>query len=97
MPYCYILYSPSGNEYYTGFTQTDLNIRLEKHQNGFYDESFTKKNTDWEVFLVIECLNNKQALQIEKHIKKMKSKTYITNLKKYPEMVGKLKQKYLGT
>jgi putative endonuclease len=29
-------------------------------------------------------------MKIERHIKKMKSKKYIQNLKKYPEMVEKL-------
>jgi putative endonuclease len=31
---------------------------------------------------------------IEEHIKKMKSKVYIQNLKKYPDMVKKLIAKY---
>jgi putative endonuclease len=29
------------------------------------------------------------ALRIEKHIKRMKSKTFIQNLKKYPELLEK--------
>ena len=49
---------------------------------------------DWNLFLIIDCESKSQALQIEKHIKKMKSKTYIENLAKYPEMVIKLKEKY---
>ena len=40
-------------------------------------------------------LNSKlQALAIEKHIKKMKSKIYIENLTRYPEMSNKLIKKY---
>ncbi|WP_353087792.1 GIY-YIG nuclease family protein [Flavobacterium sp.] len=35
MPYCYILYSPSQNTYYTGFTQTDLTERISTHYSGF--------------------------------------------------------------
>jgi len=43
----------------------------------------------------MECENKTQALAIEKHIKSMKSKIYIENLKKYPEMVTKLLIKYI--
>jgi putative endonuclease len=35
-----------------------------------------------------------QAHKIENHIKKMKSKKYIENLKKYPEISLRLLQKY---
>jgi putative endonuclease len=36
----------------------------------------------------------KQAFQIEKHIKRMKSKKYIKDLKKFPDISEKLKLKY---
>ena len=52
------------------------------------------KAKDWEVYLKIECKSKEQALAIEKHIKKMKSKVYIQNLKKYSEMKFKLLEKY---
>ena len=42
----------------------------------------------------ISCKDQTQALAIEKHIKLMKSKVYIENLIKYPEMTEKLKNKY---
>ncbi|PXY38851.1 excinuclease ABC subunit C, partial [Flavobacterium cheongpyeongense] len=35
-----------------------------------------------------------QALAIEKHIKDMKSKIYIENLLRYPEVINKLLEKY---
>lgn len=35
-----------------------------------------------------------QAMQVEKHIKSMKSRIYIENLKRYPEMIIKLIEKY---
>ena len=38
-----------------------------------------------------------QALAIEKHIKSMKSRKYLENLKKYPEITEKLKQLYKCT
>ena len=55
---------------------------------------FTGKAKDWEVFLRFYCRSRTQALAVEKHIKSMKSKRYIENLKKYPEMLEKLRSKY---
>jgi len=37
------------------------------------------------------------AIRMEKHIKKMKSKVFIQNLKKYPELRNKLFQKTMHT
>ena len=88
----YILFSQKLNKFYTGFT-TNLNIRLEFHKNA-ENRKFTHKAMDWEVFFTIECSSKKQGLAIEKHIKNMKSKTYIRNLAKYPEIAMKLIQKY---
>jgi putative endonuclease len=91
----YILFSPLLQSYYTGFCNTSVAERLEKHNSGFYKGSYTSKADDWLLQLVIECDSTKQALQIEKHIKKMKSKIYIKNLLQYPEMIEKLKLKYV--
>jgi putative endonuclease len=81
------------DKYYVGET-IDLEKRLLEHNNGTYNKAFTKKANDWSVFLLIRCVHKKQALLIEKHIKRMKSKIYIENLKKYPLIVEKLKVKY---
>jgi len=42
-------------------------------------------------------LDYEQARKIEKQIKRMKSKKYIENLKKYPDIVKKLIEKYKQT
>ena len=89
----YILYSIHLDRFYVGMT-VDFENRLEQHNSGFYDNSYTKKTNDWESFLLIECINKRQSLMIEKHIKNMKSVTYIKNLKKYSEIIIKLKEKY---
>ena len=89
----YILYSNKINKYYIGFTQ-NFNVRMQFHKNA-ESKKFTAKANDWKVFLKINCANKQQGLLIEKHIKKMKSKTYIENLKKYPEIIDKLKNRYL--
>ena len=46
------------------------------------------------LFFSYENLEYKQARNIESHIKKMKSKVYIENLVKYPEIIERLKEKY---
>ena len=89
----YILHSNNLDRYYIGFTQ-DLDARLEFHENAD-GRKFTAKATDWELFYRISCNNKSQGLAIEKHIKNMKSKVYINNLKLYPEIMDKLKIKYL--
>ena len=91
--YCvYILYSEELNRFYTEFT-SNLDVRMEFHHNPEVSK-FTAKANDWVLFDEIECESKIQALSIEKHIKSMKSKAYIKNLKQYSEMKEKLKLKY---
>ena len=90
----YILFSNKANRFYTRFTSTALQTRLDKHSSHYYQNKFTAKFDDWELFLEIKCSSIQHAQLIEKHIKKMKSSTYIKNLKSYPEMIEKLIQKY---
>ena len=89
----YILFSKNLDRFYTG-SCNDLDFRLNQHLNKEFAKSFTAKSNDWELFLLIDDLQYEQARLIERHIKKMKSKTYIQNLKKYPELVQKLIAKY---
>jgi putative endonuclease len=60
-----------------------------------YGKSFTSKVNDWTLFWHFDDLSYKQARAIETHIKSMKSKIYIQNLKKYPEIILKLTEKHL--
>jgi len=95
MQHCvYIIYSNDLGKFYVGET-SDLNKRLEEHKTGFYVNSFTSKAQDWVLFFQIVCGSKNQAVKIEKHIKNMKSTIYIRNLKKYPEIAQKLKERYL--
>ena len=92
---CYILQSSILNRFYIGSTILDPLDRLEKHLSLYYGNSkFTAKADDWEIFIEISCSSIEQARKIEKHIKGMKNKVYIQNLKKYPEIIEKLKSKY---
>ena len=89
----YILYSKILNQYYIGSCK-DVNLRFKEHLDKRYPNSFTAKVDDWILFYKITDLNSTQALKIEKHIKKMKSKTYIENIAKYPSIIEKLKLRY---
>ena len=91
----YILFSEKLNRYYTGYT-TDFEVRFNFHLKDDQARKFTYNADDWVEFLRIECTSKNQALAIEKHIKRMKSKTYIENLNKYPEMRQKLINQYLN-
>jgi putative endonuclease len=89
----YILYSQKINRFYIGYT-ANLDLRLGFHLNDNQTRKFTYKADDWEFQFSIECDAKQQALLIEKHIKAMKSKVYIKNLIKYPEMRIRLIEKY---
>jgi putative endonuclease len=94
MSYVYLLYSQRLDRYYTGATQYSPEERLLQHNNKHYKSSYTFSGIPWEIYFVIRCETISQARAIEGHIKRMKSKTYIENLKKYPEMSNKLLQQY---
>jgi Predicted endonuclease containing a URI domain len=89
----YVIYSVKLDKYYIG-ESVDVPNRISQHNNGFFKNSFTSVSDDWEIFLVIECGSRELARKIESHIKKMKSRKYIEDLKKYPEIVSKLIKKY---
>ena len=85
--FCYILYSKSINHYYIGHT-SDIEERLKLHNTGsFGGKSYTYKTSDWGIYLLIPCETREQAVYVELRIKKMKSRKYIENLKKYPEII----------
>lgn len=90
----YILYSKQLDKFYIGFTSESVLVRLDKHLNGYYTGKYTRVANDWELYYYISCVSLKQGAAIERHIKKMKSRTYIQNLKKYPEITHKLLNKY---
>ena len=89
----YILYSEKLDKFYVGSAK-ELLFRTEQHFNKKIENSFTAKAEDWMLFISIEDLEYKQARSIELHIKKMKSRTYVQNLKKHIEIIEKLKLKY---
>jgi len=94
MAFVYILYSNQLDRYYIG-SCLDLELRIEQHSIGKFTSSFTTKAHDFFVYFIIENLSYKQARLIERHIKKMRNRTYLSNLKKYSDIVEKLKKRYL--
>jgi putative endonuclease len=89
----YVLYSNTLNRYYIGSCK-DLSYRIDQHINKDFTNAFTAKVQDWTLYFYIDELEYKQARMIEQHIKKMKSSTYVKNLKQYPEIIKKLIEKY---
>jgi putative endonuclease len=91
---CYIIYSKFINRYYVGYT-SDIEERLKLHNTGHFEgRSFTRKTSDWELFLLIPCETITQAIYTESKIKRMKSRKYIENLKKYPEIIEKILEEF---
>ena len=93
MYFVYILFSEKINRYYIGATH-DVQNRVEQHNTGYYRGKWSEKGIPWTLFLSITCQNKEQALQIEAHIKRMKSPKYIENLNRYPELIQKLLAQY---
>jgi putative endonuclease len=92
----YILFSDKHNKFYTG-SCLDLEARLIDHKNKTFRNSYTANADDWELYFSINDLDYSVARKIETHIKSMKSKKYIENLKQYPEMIEMLIIKFSNT
>ena len=93
MFYVYFIYSESLDTFYIGQT-LDPDQRLEEHNTGFFENTFTCKTDGWKLFYTIECQSRNQAILIERHIKKMRSRKYYHSLKSFPEIAIKLKHVY---
>ena len=89
----YILFSKALNRFYIGSCK-DVTYRVEQHLNKDFVGSFTRRADDWELYFIVDGLQYAQARMIESHIKRMKSQEYIRNLKKYPEIIQKLVERY---
>ena len=94
MYFVYILWSEKLQRFYTGTTD-NIPVRLEQHNNASYPDSFSAKGIPWKIYYVIECTNSRQAYKIEKHIKAMKSSSYIKNLLIHPDITKRLLSQYL--
>ena len=90
MHFVYVLYSPKNDKYYIGET-VSLQGRLQQHKNHHYQGSSTSYSADWEIALSFKVKTRHEAIVIEKHLKKMKSKTYLHKLRE--DLVSSVKFK----
>jgi len=87
MGFCvYILYSAKLDKFYVGMTK-DLVERLKRHNNPTDPERFTARGIPWALFLTLPCESEEHSLRLERLLKAKKSKVFIQNLKKYPELI----------
>ena len=77
MIYLYILKSQKTGKYYVGQTN-DLDKRLSYHNSG-YNKS-TRGGSPWSLVYKLPCQSREEAVRLENHIKKKKSKKYIDRL-----------------
>jgi putative endonuclease len=91
MFYIYFLYSPSSDIYYVGYTN-DYTRRLSKH-NISDKNTFTSKHWPWQLKAVFECGHDEAiAMNIEKFIKKQKSRALIEKVISGVQLTGPLAQ-----
>jgi putative endonuclease len=74
----YILYSPSKDKYYIGYTGDLLSERLRKHNSNH--KGFTGKLGDWQIKYTEEFYEKSDALKREREVKKWKSRKLIEKL-----------------
>ena len=80
MFYIYILYSSRSDKYYIGLT-TDVNRRLEQHNNPPVNKKYTAKHLPWELKVFFQCSNSRgNGLIIERFIKNQKSRIFVEKL-----------------
>ncbi len=93
MHFVYVIESMKDGSFYIGKT-ANLEDRLRRHNYGELNHGITKRKMPWKYFFTLQVRNSKIAGKIENHIKRMKSRIYILNLAKYPEISQKLIEKY---
>ena len=81
MAYVYIIYSGSTDKYYIGSTTEIIETRIERHNNGYYQNKYTESVKPWSLYYLIPGETIVQARRIETHVKSMKSRRDIENLK----------------
>ncbi|QBA63131.1 GIY-YIG nuclease family protein [Muriicola soli] len=93
MYYVYVIQSGLDDSFYIGKT-SNLEERLLFHNTPELNKGITKRKIPWKYFFILEIGDLRLAGKIENHIKRMKSRKYIQDLKKYPEITQKLIKKY---
>jgi len=77
MYYLYILFSEQNDLYYVGYT-SNFQQRLIQHNTQEFFNTYTSKYRPWQLAAVFECgLQEKDAIMLERFIKKQKSRKLI--------------------
>ena len=74
MFYTYIIYSPSIDKYYIGYTE-NLDWRLERHNSGW--GRFSSRGIPWELVYSESFQTKSEAIKRENEIKRWKSRKKI--------------------
>ncbi|MEJ1223259.1 GIY-YIG nuclease family protein [Sediminicola sp. 1XM1-17] len=82
----YILYSKKANKYYVGESSNPQN-RLAQHLEHRFKNNFTKIANDWTLALEKEVPSKKDALFLERFIKRMKSRRFIEKIIVSPDIL----------
>ena len=78
--YIYILYSLKSDKYYIGMS-SDVNRRLEEHNNPLGFNKYTAKHIPWEIKLFFDVSGVRgEALIVERFIKNQKSRIFLEKL-----------------
>ena len=71
----YILYSPTLQKYYTGYTGDKMAERLRRHKSNH--KGFTGKANDWQLVYIEELKEKKAAMTLERRIKRRGASRYL--------------------
>ncbi|NJY63664.1 GIY-YIG nuclease family protein [Salinimicrobium sp. CDJ15-81-2] len=89
MHFIYIIYSSKADKYYTG-ESNNVPARLELHNSHKFLKAFTKAASDWEIKLIFRCETKKDAVYLERYIKRMKSRKFIEKIIDRPEILEEI-------
>ncbi len=78
MFYTYIIFSRSKNRYYTGYTSSTPQVRLDRHNNGMTPS--TKSGIPWLLKFYKSFDSKSDAIKYENFIKRQKSQNFIKKL-----------------
>ena len=90
--FLYIIYSKSIDKFYVG-ESTDVDFRLNQHNNHHFKMNFTKAANDWTIKLQFRCDSRNKAIFLESFIKRMKSRKFIEKLINKPEILNDILSK----
>jgi putative endonuclease len=92
MYFIYILYSQKLDRYYVGTTD-DVDKRLVEHNSGLYNNSFTSKGIPWDLRLCFECCSSTAAYELERFLKRMKSRVFLEKVIVDPDILSDIQNK----